>query len=63
VNTLPRPPKYLSAPARRLWRETTEAYELERHHLERHHLELLERACRALDTAIETEEILRQDGS
>jgi P27 family predicted phage terminase small subunit len=57
VNTLPRPPKYLSAPARRLWRETVESYELARHHLE-----LLERACRALDQAIEAEELLRRDG-
>ncbi len=57
MNTLARPPKHLSAPARRLWRETVEAYELERHHLE-----LLERACRALDHAIEAEEILRRDG-
>jgi P27 family predicted phage terminase small subunit len=57
VNTLPRPPKHLSAPARRLWRETVEGYELERHHLE-----LLERACRALDNAIDAEEILRRDG-
>jgi hypothetical protein len=41
VNTLTRPPKHLSTPARRLWRETVEGYELERHHLE-----LLERAAR-----------------
>jgi hypothetical protein len=57
VNVLPRPPKHLSAPARRLWRDTVEGYELERHHLE-----LLERACRALDQAIDAEEILRRDG-
>lgn len=57
MNTLPRPPKHLSAPARRLWRETVESYELERHHLE-----LLERACRSLDHAIEAEEIIRRDG-
>jgi phage terminase small subunit len=57
VNTLPRPPRHRSAPARRLWRETVESYELERHHLE-----LLERACRALDHAIEAEKIIRRDG-
>jgi P27 family predicted phage terminase small subunit len=57
VNTLPRPPTHLSAAARRLWRATVEGYELERHHLE-----LLERACRALDHAIEAEEIIRRDG-
>jgi phage terminase small subunit len=57
VNTLPRPPKHLSSPSRRLWRETVEAYELERHHLE-----LLERACRSLDTALEAEEIIRSAG-
>ena len=40
-----------------LWRETVESYELERHHLE-----LLERACRSLDHAIEAEEVIRRDG-
>lgn len=57
MSALARPPKHLSAAARRLWRETVESYELERHHLE-----LLERACRALDQTIEAEEILRRDG-
>ena len=57
MNTLSRPPKYLSSAARRLWRETVESYELERHHLE-----LLERACRSLDTALDAEEILRTAG-
>jgi P27 family predicted phage terminase small subunit len=57
VRTNPPAPKHLSTPARRLWRETVEEYELERHHLE-----LLERACRALDTALEAEGILRRDG-
>lgn len=57
VNTLPRPPKHLSTSARRLWRETIEAYELERHHLE-----LLERGCRSLDQAIEAEAIIRREG-
>jgi hypothetical protein len=54
--TAQRPPKHLSASARRLWRETVEGYELERHHLE-----FLERACRALDHAIEAEEIIQRD--
>jgi hypothetical protein len=51
VSALARPPKHLSPAARRLWRETVESYELERHHLE-----LLERACRSLDTALDAEE-------
>jgi phage terminase small subunit len=57
VSALARPPKHLSAAARRLWREMIEGYELERHHLE-----LLERACRSLDTALDAEEILRTAG-
>jgi hypothetical protein len=57
VNTLSRPPKHLSPAARRLRRETVQSCELERHHLE-----LLERACRSLDTALDAEEIIRRDG-
>jgi P27 family predicted phage terminase small subunit len=54
----PHPPKHLkSTDARRLWRRTVEAFELEAHHLA-----LLEQACKALDRLVEARDVIDRDG-
>jgi phage terminase small subunit len=54
----PRPPKGLTPAARRFWRETLAAFELEPHHLS-----LLEQACRTLGTIEEAEAAIARDGA
>lgn len=53
----PKPPRGLSADARRLWRSTVAAFELEPHHLA-----ILEQACRALDRIGEARDAVARDG-
>jgi phage terminase small subunit len=54
----PPPPKGLTPAARRFWRETVGAFELEPHHLS-----LLEQAARTLDVIAEAEAAIERDGA
>lgn len=55
--TVDRPPKGLGAAGRGLWREVTDAFELDRHELPG-----LRLACKQLDDVTRLEELLDRDG-